>query len=451
MIQRIVDQIEAEGLAPGDLIGTQSDLCERHQVSPGVFFQATRILVDRGVAELRRGSGGGLFVADHAFAQCGQRMSKYFECIGITFEDCGEVNRTLQELCMRHACGALPLATVDRIREIQRQVATASYSQRNYLLSQLSQEYAEGTGNVVLALLYRCITDVLLDFSVDEELSSPIVPQVVLIELSMALSEAVIAGSHEEAAALYALFRDALIRKIKLEDPFRTDGARQRIVRQEAVRRALPDRLATVILREIIANGWGHGHRLGNEDDLLAQYGVSRATFRQAIALLREYSIVSTRRGSAGGLIVTTPDFSLIRETALEVMIGRGATLGDAMVVWTAFALLAFDKAMGHSSEAVIEACGRAREAAKSNARDGAGVLMAALFESADLRMLTMFAHLIDELASRLSPRGEPVGWAETTRLIDEFEASVAGGDHARARAALSDLVRATGIAIERR
>lgn len=447
----MMDQIETEHLRPGDPIGTQGDLCERHQVSPSVFFQATRILIDRGVAELRRGSGGGLFVADRAFSQCGQRMSKYFECIGVTFEDCGEVNRTLQELCMRHACGALPLAAVDRIREIQRQLASANYSQRNYLLSQLSQEYAEGTGNIVLALLYRCITDVLLDFSVDEELSSPIVPQVVLIELSLALSEAVIAGSHEDAAALYALFRDALIRKIKLEDPFRTDGARQRIVRPETVRRALPDRLATIILSEINANGWGPGHRLGNEDDLLAQYGVSRATFRQAIALLREYSIVSTRRGSAGGLIVTAPDFSLIRETALEVMIVRGATLGDAMVVWRPFALLALDKALAHSSEAVIEACHRAKEVASANPRDGAGVLMAALFHIADLRMLTMFAHLIDELASRLPPRVATADAADTVRLIGECETSVAGGDTARARASLSDLVRATGIALERR
>jgi DNA-binding FadR family transcriptional regulator len=118
--KKLMDQIQAHieeaGLEAGRLIGTQNELCERYQVSQTVFFQATRILMDRGMAELRLGSGGGLFVSDRSLAQCGQRMAKYFECIGIRFDDCEEVNRMLQELCMRLATGRLPLAAVDRIR-----------------------------------------------------------------------------------------------------------------------------------------------------------------------------------------------------------------------------------------------------------------------------------------------------------------------------------------------
>jgi len=450
LIEQIQGHIEDAGLEAGQLIGTQNELCERYQVSQTVFFQATRILMDRGMAELRQGSGGGLFVSDRSLAQCGQRVAKYFECIGIRFSDCEEVNRMLQELCMRLATGRLPLAAVDRIRAMEEALETADYYQRYYLLSRISQEFAEGSGNIVLAVLYRCITDVLLDFGVDEENDSFAAPQAMVVDLTVAMAEAVIAGRHEEAASFYARVRDALIDKNRIEEPCRIEGVRKHLMRDDIVRRALPDRLAALILRDIIDNGWTDGHHLGREDELLAQYNVSRATFRQAMALLQEYSIVETRRGPAGGILVRTPDFSLIQETALDMMVRRGASERDAWVVWEAMMMLALDRAWRLSPSSVIAACATAAARSTDDPLGAAAALTRSLVDLADLRMLEIFVRLVAEFSLRLSSGPRTADPAQTARLTGEMEHSLACDDLGRARAAFRDYLSITGITLRR-
>ena len=54
--------IVRNGLRPGDLVGTETDLIEREGVSRAVFREAVRLLEYHQVARMRRGPGGGLFV-----------------------------------------------------------------------------------------------------------------------------------------------------------------------------------------------------------------------------------------------------------------------------------------------------------------------------------------------------------------------------------------------------
>ncbi|MGE0385587.1 MAG: FadR/GntR family transcriptional regulator [Gammaproteobacteria bacterium] len=70
----------------------------------------------------------------------------------------------------------------------------------------------------------------------------------------------------------------------------------------------LGDLLARNIAHEIVQGGWPVGHVLGTEADLMAQYGVSRGTFREAVRLLEIRSIAVMRRGVGGGLTVVEPD-----------------------------------------------------------------------------------------------------------------------------------------------
>lgn len=68
--------------------------------------------------------------------------------------------------------------------------------------------------------------------------------------------------------------------------------------------RPLPAQLADR-LRQRIANGdWGPGHRLPSEQDLAAEYGVSRPTVRSAVARLVDIGMLRVRHGA--GTFVTT-------------------------------------------------------------------------------------------------------------------------------------------------
>lgn len=55
--------IRERSLAPGDLIGTMDELRDSSGYGRATISEAARLLADRGVAEVRPGRGGGLFVA----------------------------------------------------------------------------------------------------------------------------------------------------------------------------------------------------------------------------------------------------------------------------------------------------------------------------------------------------------------------------------------------------
>jgi DNA-binding FadR family transcriptional regulator len=83
-----------------------------------------------------------------------------------------------------------------------------------------------------------------------------------------------------------------------------------------ATARKLADIVARRIERDIAAKGWPVGEVLGSEPDLLEQYGVSRAVFREAVRLIEHKRIGQMRRGPGGGLVVTAPELAAVQEAA---------------------------------------------------------------------------------------------------------------------------------------
>lgn len=68
-------------------------------------------------------------------------------------------------------------------------------------------------------------------------------------------------------------------------------------------------------LRDLILSGEiPPGHRLPTEADLRAQFGVSRATVREALRVLSAQSLIRTTKGPAGGSFVITPSADYISE-----------------------------------------------------------------------------------------------------------------------------------------
>jgi DNA-binding FadR family transcriptional regulator len=81
-----------------------------------------------------------------------------------------------------------------------------------------------------------------------------------------------------------------------------------------------PRRMAEVIAerieRDIIEQGWPVGTVLGSEGDMIARYGVSRGTLREAVRIVEHHSVARMRKGPGGGLAVTEPDRSAIESAA---------------------------------------------------------------------------------------------------------------------------------------
>jgi DNA-binding FadR family transcriptional regulator len=62
LAERIEDDITSAGWPVGAVLGSEAELTEKYRVSRAVFREAMRIVDHHGVAEMRRGPGGGLVV-----------------------------------------------------------------------------------------------------------------------------------------------------------------------------------------------------------------------------------------------------------------------------------------------------------------------------------------------------------------------------------------------------
>jgi DNA-binding FadR family transcriptional regulator len=78
----------------------------------------------------------------------------------------------------------------------------------------------------------------------------------------------------------------------------------------------MAEELAHRIESEIMDRRWPAGANLGSEADLLTNYGVSRAVFREAVRLIEHHGAARMRRGPGGGLIVTVPDIRAVQRPA---------------------------------------------------------------------------------------------------------------------------------------
>src|ERR1700751_3349302 len=61
---RIIEDVMAMGWPVGEVLGSETELLERYNVSRAVFREAVRLIEHQQVARTRRGPGGGLVVTE---------------------------------------------------------------------------------------------------------------------------------------------------------------------------------------------------------------------------------------------------------------------------------------------------------------------------------------------------------------------------------------------------
>jgi GntR family transcriptional repressor for pyruvate dehydrogenase complex len=86
------------------------------------------------------------------------------------------------------------------------------------------------------------------------------------------------------------------------------------------------DDIVSQIRDGILSGELKEGHRLPNEREMREQFGVSRATLREALRVLETLGVVDVRPGAAGGSFIAAPDGEQLG-SALEALLRfRGAT-----------------------------------------------------------------------------------------------------------------------------
>jgi len=151
LAEQIENEIIEAGWPVGDVIGSESELCERYGVSRAVFREAIRIVGHHGVAKMRRGPGGGLMVVKPSVDAAVRTVSLNLEYGKITPPQINEARLAIEIACVRAAIEKLDAAGEQKIREFLDAEIETIMAGRNP--GQPSEDYATNHFHLLLAEL----------------------------------------------------------------------------------------------------------------------------------------------------------------------------------------------------------------------------------------------------------------------------------------------------------
>lgn len=167
LAERIENEIIEAGWPVGDVIGSESDLCERYGVSRAVFREAIRIVGHHGVAEMRRGPGGGLVVVKPSVDAAVRTVSLNLEYGDISPRQINEARLAIESACARAAIEKLDAAGEAKIREFLATETDMIMAGRNpgrpsedYATNHFHLLLAELTGNPAMVLFVQILSRV---------------------------------------------------------------------------------------------------------------------------------------------------------------------------------------------------------------------------------------------------------------------------------------------------
>lgn len=151
-------EIRSRHWSVGKRIGSEPELTERYGVSRSILREAVRMLEQHGVAEMRRGVGGGLFVAEPDPAAVVLSASVYVAHLDLDSESLQEARDALDPLA---ASLAAERASDDELRELGRALgrALATEDRRSFVAASraLHEQIVDLMGNRVLSLFSRVV------------------------------------------------------------------------------------------------------------------------------------------------------------------------------------------------------------------------------------------------------------------------------------------------------
>jgi DNA-binding FadR family transcriptional regulator len=152
---RIHDDIARDGWRVDKVLGSEAGLLARYQVSRAVLREAVRILEYHGVARMRRGPGGGLFIGAPRPDASVEIIALYLDYLGVTGEDLRIVRNTIELGCIPSVLARRnDQQVVDRLR-----AAVAQTSQLDGAANLFHTELAQVAGNPVLTLFLCIVTE----------------------------------------------------------------------------------------------------------------------------------------------------------------------------------------------------------------------------------------------------------------------------------------------------
>jgi DNA-binding FadR family transcriptional regulator len=159
----VADQIEqtivGQRWEPGDLFGSEVELIARYGVSRAVFREAVRLLEHHGLAEMRRGLHGGLFVRQPDPKPVAKAMAVYLDFEKVEPRQLDDARLAIEVVCVERVAARISEDEAAEVRAFLTAEAAriaSSGTQNPYDFHVL---VARLTANPALHLFVRTLTD----------------------------------------------------------------------------------------------------------------------------------------------------------------------------------------------------------------------------------------------------------------------------------------------------
>ena len=100
---RIIEDVMALGWPVGEVLGSETDLLERYQVSRAVFREAVRLVEHQQVARTRRGPGGGLVITEPTVGAVIDAVVLYLHRVDARLDEIFEARIILEDIACQLA------------------------------------------------------------------------------------------------------------------------------------------------------------------------------------------------------------------------------------------------------------------------------------------------------------------------------------------------------------
>jgi DNA-binding FadR family transcriptional regulator len=438
VVDLIVEDVMAMGWPVGEVLGSETELLERYQVSRAVFREAVRLVEHEQVARTRRGPGGGLVITEPSMGAVTDAVVLYLHRVDARLDEIFEARIILEEIACQLACERTdendmaqlrrftteaPISAEDDPRELHGLVATISRNPGLELFinvfNRVAQLYSPGWQQKLGSAVWK-----------DTEHAHAMIANAIMSgEAGLAKSRM---RKHLEAEADF--YRRRRHTKQLLPDS---------VVLAESGQGKGAEAVARNIARGILSDRLQPGELVGTESELIEREGVSRALLREAVRLLEHHQIARMRRGPGGGLFVMSPSAHAVTEITAIYLARRGMTLADLAELRTGVEVAITDLAAMRVDEegrtALHDALTREEHASDSELVEAVHDLHAAVAEVADNRVLLLVAQVLIRLSrlhqiERLAPKARNQIAAEVLRTHVGIAAAVEVGDRELAR-----------------
>ncbi|MBO0875360.1 MAG: FadR family transcriptional regulator [Pseudonocardia sp.] len=325
-VARLIERdIVRTGWRVGHVVGSETELRERYQVSRAVLREAIRLVEHHQVGIMRRGPNGGLVVRAPDAGATASAMVMYLKSVGTTLEDLTSVRIMLEPLAVTLAAEQITESGIAQLRSVLANERDSAIGGDADLRNRLHLTLAQLSGNPALHLFIDVLLRLTWRYAGQQltHLPGPTHPGLVAAHHAhQEIVDAVVAGHAARAQYHVQLHLDAVrdyLRNWRPPDHSAGQGTKEVLgapLREQKLAEVVAERLLT----EIIERGWQVGSVIGSEATLLERFDVSRPALREAVRLLEYHSVAQMRRGPGGGLVVTKPNpTASINATALHL------------------------------------------------------------------------------------------------------------------------------------